>query len=327
MFKRFRRLRLNDNLRTMLRENSLSVNDLIYPLFVINGTGVKKEISSMPDVFQMSLDEILKECQNVINLGIKAIILFGVLENEKKDSCGSDALDDEGLVARSIREIKKNFPDLFIISDLCFCEYTDHGHCGIVDPKTKSVNNDATLEISAKQALVHARAGVDMIAPSGMMDGIVSTLREALDKEGFENLPIMAYSTKFASSYYGPFRDVAESAPSYGDRKSYQMDFANGKEALEESLEDEVQGADILMVKPALAYLDVVKEISLHSNLPLCVYNVSGEYAMLKAAKNAGVIDYEKILYETMIAFKRAGAKLIITYHAKELAKMLKGEK
>lgn len=232
------------------------------------------------------------------------------MENEKKDSCGSDALDDKGLVARSIREIKKNFPDLFIISDLCFCEYTDHGHCGIIDPKTKSVDNDATLEISAKQALVHARAGVDMIAPSGMMDGIITTLRKALDKEGFENLPIMAYSTKFASSYYGPFRDVAESAPSYGDRKSYQMDFANGKEALEESLEDEAQGADILMVKPALAYLDVVKEISLHSNLPLCVYNVSGEYAMLKAAKNAGVIDYEKVLYETMIAFKRAGAKL-----------------
>ncbi|HEA7329522.1 TPA: porphobilinogen synthase [Campylobacter jejuni] len=326
MFKRFRRLRLNENLRSMVRENSLSVNDLIYPLFVVNGTGIKKEISSMPDVFQMSLDEILKECQNVVNLGIKAIILFGVLENEK-DSCGSDALDDEGLVARSIREIKKNFPDLFIISDLCFCEYTDHGHCGIIDPKIKSVDNDATLEISAKQALVHARAGVDMIAPSGMMDGVITTLRKALDKEGFENLPIMAYSTKFASSYYGPFRDVAESAPSYGDRKSYQMDFANGKEALEESLEDEAQGADILMVKPALAYLDVVKEISLHSNLPLCIYNVSGEYAMLKAAKNAGVIDYEKVLYETIIAFKRAGAKLIITYHAKELAKMLKGEK
>ncbi|TEY09044.1 porphobilinogen synthase, partial [Campylobacter sp. US18a] len=242
-------------------------------------------------------------------------------------SCGSDALDDEGLVARSIREIKKNFPELFIISDLCFCEYTDHGHCGIIDPKTKSVDNDATLEISAKQALVHARAGVDMIAPSGMMDGIITTLRKALDKEGFENLPIMAYSTKFASSYYGPFRDVAESAPSYGDRKSYQMDFANGKEALEESLEDEAQGADILMVKPVLAYLDVIKEISLHSNLPLCAYNVSGEYAILKAAKNAGVIDYEKVLYETMIAFKRAGVKLIITYHAKELAKMLKGEK
>ena len=215
MFKRFRRLRLNENLRSMVRENSLSVNELIYPLFVVNGTGIKKEISSMPDVFQMSLDEILKECQNVVNLGIKAIILFGVLENEKKDSCGSDALDDEGLVARSIREIKKNFPDLFIISDLCFCEYTDHGHCGIIDPKTKSVDNDVTLEISAKQALVHARAGVDMIAPSGMMDGVITTLRKALDKEGFENLPIMAYSTKFASSYYGPFRDVSESAPSY----------------------------------------------------------------------------------------------------------------
>ncbi|EAK7632042.1 porphobilinogen synthase [Campylobacter coli] len=327
MFKRFRRLRLNESLRAMVREHTLSINDFIYPLFVVNAKGIKKEISSMPDVFQMSLDEILKECKIISELGIKAIILFGVLENDKKDSCGSDAMDDEGLIARSIREIKKEFPNLFVISDLCFCEYTDHGHCGIIDPKTKSVDNDATLEISAKQALVHARAGVDMIAPSGMMDGIIETLRKALDEEGFENLPIMAYSTKFASSYYGPFRDVADSTPSYGDRKSYQMDFANGKEALEESLEDEAQGADILMVKPALAYLDVVKEISLHSNLPLCVYNVSGEYAMLKAAGRAGVIDYEKVLYETMIAFKRAGAKLIITYHAKELAKMLKGEK
>ncbi|MBM0637346.1 porphobilinogen synthase [Campylobacter sp. VicNov18] len=325
MFKRFRRLRLNNNLRAMVKENSLSINDLIYPLFVVDGKGIKKEIASMPDVFQMSLDEILKECENIIDLGIKAILLFGVLQEDRKDSCGSDALDDEGLIARSIREIKKHFPQLFVISDLCFCEYTDHGHCGIIDIKTKSVDNDATLEISSQQALVHARAGVDMIAPSGMMDGIVQVLREVLDKNDYENLPIMSYSTKFASSYYGPFRDVAQSSPSYGDRKTYQMDFANGKEALEESLEDMIEGADILMVKPALAYLDVVKEISFYSNVPLCVYNVSGEYAMLKAAQKAGVIDYEKVLFETMIAFKRAGAKLIITYHAKEIAKMLKG--
>lgn len=213
-----------------------------------------------------------------------------------------------------------------MITDLCFCEYTDHGHCGIIDPKSKSVDNDLTLEISAKQALIHAKNGADMIAPSGMMDGIIETLRKTLDENGFENLPIMAYSTKFASAYYGPFRDVADSAPSYGDRKTYQMDFANGKEALCESLEDEKQGADILMVKPALAYLDVVKDIANHSKLPLCVYNVSGEYALLKAGQKAGVIDYEKIVLETMLAFKRAGAKLIITYHAKEIAKLLNKE-
>ncbi|TQR29548.1 porphobilinogen synthase [Campylobacter sp. MIT 99-7217] len=324
MFKRFRRLRLNTNLRAMVRENSLSTQDLIYPLFVVAGKGVRNEISSMPGVFQLSLDELLKECEELLELGIKAIILFGVVSEDKKDSIGSDALDDEGLIASTIKQIKAKFPQLFIISDLCFCEYTDHGHCGIINPCTKEVDNDATLEISAKQALVHARAGVDMIAPSGMMDGIISTLRTALDENGFENLPIMAYSTKFASSYYGPFREVADSTPSYGDRKSYQMDFANGKEALAESLEDEVQGADILMIKPALAYLDVVKELSQNTLLPICVYNVSGEYALLKAGAKLGVIDYEKVLFETMIAFKRAGAKLIITYHAKELARMLK---
>lgn len=324
MFKRFRRLRFNENLRLMLKETSLEIRDFIYPLFVVRGEGVKNEISSMPGIFQMSLDNILKECEELQELGIKAIILFGVLESEEKDSIGSEALDDDSLIASSIREIKKKFPNLFVISDLCFCEYTEHGHCGIINPKTKTVDNDATLEISAKQALVHARAGVDMIAPSGMMDGIIHTLREALDTNGFENLPIMSYSTKFASAYYGPFREVAGSSPSYGDRKTYQMDFANAKEALLESLEDELQGADILMIKPALAYLDIVKELSLNTKLPICVYNVSGEYALLKAGEKAGVIDYEKVLLESMIAFKRAGAKLIISYHAKEVAKLLK---
>lgn len=323
MFKRFRRLRSNENIRALVRENTLNINDLIYPLFVVDGKNIKKEISSMPDVFQMSLDEILKECEELVLLGIKAIILFGVLEDDKKDSCGSDALSDDGLIARSLREIKAKFPNLIIITDLCFCEYTDHGHCGIINPKTKSVDNDLTLEISAKQALIHAKNGADMIAPSGMMDGIVYTLRKTLDENGYENLPIMAYSTKFASAYYGPFREVAKSTPSYGDRKTYQMDFANAKEALCESLEDEKQGADILMVKPALAYLDVVKELSQNSKLPICVYNVSGEYALLKAGQKAGVIDYEKMIFETLLAFKRAGAKLIITYHAKEIAKIL----
>ena len=327
MFKRFRRLRLNENLRLMVRENAVSVQDLIYPLFVVNGKGVRNEISSMPGVFQLSIDELLKECKELESLDIKAIILFGVLESEKKDSVGSDALDENGLIARALRAIKKEFPNLFVITDLCFCEYTDHGHCGIINPHNKSVDNDATLEISAKQALIHAKAGADMIAPSGMMDGIIETLRKALDENGFENLPIMAYSTKFASAFYGPFRDVADSTPSYGDRKTYQMDFANGKEALLESLEDERQGADILMVKPALAYLDVVKDICTHSKLPLCVYNVSGEYALLKAGAKLGVIDYERVLLETMIAFKRAGAKLIITYHAKEVAKLLQAKR
>lgn len=315
---------MSENLRALVRESAVSVQDFIYPLFVVDGKGVKNEISSMSGVFQQSIDGILSECKECESLGIRAIILFGVVENAKKDSVGSDALDENGLIARTVRAIKQECPNLLVITDLCFCEYTDHGHCGVINPINKSVDNDATLEISAKQALIHAKAGADMIAPSGMMDGIIETLRKALDENGFENLPIMAYSTKFASAFYGPFREVADSTPSYGDRKSYQMDFANGKEALLESLEDERQGADILMIKPALAYLDIVKDLSNHSKLPICVYNVSGEYALLKAGQRLGVIDYEKILLETMTAFKRAGAKLIISYHAKEVAQILR---
>lgn len=318
---------MSENLRALVRESAVSVQDLIYPLFVVDGKGVKNEISSMSGVFQQSIDGILSECKECESLGIRAIILFGVVENAKKDSVGSDALDENGLIARTVRAIKQECPNLLVITDLCFCEYTDHGHCGIINPINKSVDNDATLEISAKQALIHAKAGADMIAPSGMMDGIIEALRKALDKNGFENLPIMAYSTKFASAFYGPFREVADSTPSYGDRKSYQMDFANGKEALLESLEDERQGADILMIKPALAYLDIVKDLSNHSKLPICVYNVSGEYALLKAGQKLGVIDYEKILLETMTAFKRAGAKLIISYHAKEVAQILQNKR
>ena len=327
MFKRFRRLRLIESLRFMLEESFLDIKDFIYPLFVVDGKGIKNELSSMPGVFQMSIDEILKECKELVELGIKAIILFGVLDDDKKDSIGSDALDDEGLIAKSIRAIKKDFPNLFVITDLCFCEYTEHGHCGVLDLKTGMVDNDLTLELSAKQALVQARAGVDMIAPSGMMDGIIYTLRKSLDENGFYNMPLMSYSTKFASSYYGPFREIAKSSPSKGDRKSYQMDYKNSKEALLESLEDERQGADILMIKPALAYLDVLKDLSLKTKLPICVYNVSGEYALLKAGAKLGVIDYEKVLLETMFAFKRAGARLIISYHAKEVAKILKDMK
>lgn len=321
MFKRYRRVRINPILRDMIRENRLSIKDFIYPLFVVEGSNIKNEISSMPGVFQMSLDEILKECDEIIKLGIKSIILFGI--PNLKDSIGSDALDENGIIARSVRVIKQNFPNLFVITDLCFCEYTDHGHCGILDHRCDSVDNDATLKISAKQAIIHAKAGADMIAPSGMMDGIIFTLRKALDENGYENLPIMSYSTKFASAYYGPFRDVANSAPSFGDRKSYQMDPANRLEAISESLEDEAQGADILMVKPGLAYLDIIRDIKDRSNLPLCVYNVSGEYALLKAGQKAGVIDYERVMMETMISFKRAGADLIISYHAKEIANIL----
>ena len=322
MFKRFRRLRINPAIREMVRETSVCASDFIYPLFVVEGKGVKKEISSMPGVFQMSLDEILKECEIVRNLGIKAVILFGI--PSLKDSVGSDALSDDGIIATALRAIKDKFPDLVVITDLCFCEYTDHGHCGILDHVHQTVDNDATLEISAKQALIHARNGADMIAPSGMMDGIIATLRGALDLSGYENLPIMAYSTKFASAYYGPFRDVAESAPSFGDRKSYQMDPANRLEAVSESLEDEAQGADILMVKPALAYLDIIRDLREATRLPICAYNVSGEYALLKAAAKAGVIDYERVMMETLVGFKRAGADLIISYHAKEAAALLR---
>ena len=323
MFKRFRRLRINPAIREMVRETSVCASDFIYPLFVVEGRGVKKEISSMPGVFQMSLDEILKECEIVRNLGIKAVILFGI--PSLKDSVGSDALSDEGIIATALRAIKDKFADLVVITDLCFCEYTDHGHCGILDHVHQTVDNDATLEISAKQALIHARNGADMIAPSGMMDGIIATLRGALDLSGYENLPIMAYSTKFASAYYGPFRDVAESAPSFGDRKSYQMDSANRLEAVSESLEDEAQGADILMVKPALAYLDIIRDLREATRLPICAYNVSGEYTLLKAAAKAGVIDYERVMMETLVGFKRAGADMIISYHAKEAAQILRG--
>ena len=307
-------------LRDLVRETRLDLDNFIYPLFVVEGQDVRNEIASMPGVFQLSIDEILKECCELKSLGIKSILLFGI--PSLKDSVGSDALSDDGIIARTLRAIKAEFgSSLLVITDLCFCEYTDHGHCGILDKC--SVNNDATLEISAKQALIHAKNGADMIAPSGMMDGIITCLREALDKGGFENLPVMAYSTKFASAYYGPFRDVAESAPSFGDRKSYQMDSANRFEAIRESLEDEVQGADILMVKPALAFLDIIRDIKERSLLPLCAYNVSGEYALLKAGAKLGVIDYEKVMMETLVGIKRAGADMIISYHAKEVAKIL----
>jgi len=323
-----RRLRLNSNLRDMVRENHVHVEDLIMPVFIKEGLEGKNEIKSMPGIYQFGEKEFLDEIQQCIDLGIKAVILFGI--PKLKDSCGSDALDEEGLIARSVRAAKKAFGDkIAIITDLCFCEFTDHGHCGIINPHLKTVDNEATLEISAKQAIVHAKAGADMIAPSGMMDNIIETLRTALDEDGFSHIPIMSYSTKFASAFYGPFRDAAESAPVDNEyvpknRKTYQMDIANSREALLESIIDEAQGADILMVKPALAFMDIIKEIKENTLKPLCVYNVSGEYSMVKAAALNGWMDYDTLMMEILTSFKRAGADMIITYHAKDAAKLLK---
>jgi porphobilinogen synthase len=323
-----RRLRLNSNLRDMVRENHVHVEDLIMPVFIKEGLEGKNEIKSMPGIYQFGEKEFLDEIGQCIELGIKAVILFGI--PKLKDSCGSDALDEEGLIARSVRSAKEAFGDkIAIITDLCFCEFTDHGHCGIINPHLKTVDNDATLEISAKQAIVHAKAGADMIAPSGMMDNIIETLRTALDESGFSHIPIMSYSTKFASAFYGPFRDAAESAPVDNEfvpknRKTYQMDTANSREALLESIIDEAEGADILMVKPALAFMDIIKEIKDNTLKPLCVYNVSGEYSMVKAAALNGWMDYNTLMMEILTSFKRAGADMIITYHAKDAAKLIK---
>jgi porphobilinogen synthase len=322
-----RRLRINPNIRDLVRETYLTKNDLIMPIFIKEGLSGKKEIPSMPGIYQFGEDSFLDEVSECIELGIKGVILFGI--PKLKDSCGSDALDEEGLIARSVRKIKETFGDkIAVITDLCFCEFTDHGHCGIINPKLKTVDNEATLKISAKQAIIHAKAGADIIAPSGMMDGIVKTLREALDNSGFSYVPIMSYSTKFASSFYGPFRDAAESAPVESeylpkDRKTYQMDVANAREALLESLVDEAEGADILMVKPALAFMDIIKTIKENTLRPLCVYNVSGEYSMVKAASMNGWMNYESLMMEILLSFKRAGADMIISYHSKDAAKLL----
>ena len=322
-----RRLRLNSNIRDLVREHYLTKNDLIMPIFIKEGLEGKNEIKSMPGIYQFGEKEFLDEVAECIELGIKAVILFGI--PKLKDSCGSDALDEEGLIARSVRKIKETFGNkIAVITDLCFCEFTDHGHCGIINPKLKTVDNEATLEISAKQALIHAEAGADMIAPSGMMDNIIETLRSALDENNFSHIPIMSYSTKFASAFYGPFRDAAESAPVANeylpkDRKSYQMDIANSREALLESILDESEGADILMVKPALAFMDIIKTIKENSLKPLCVYNVSGEYSMVKAAELNGWMNYETLMMEILTSFKRAGADMIISYHSKDAAKIL----
>jgi len=314
-----RRLRSNENIRRMVRETTISPDDFIYPLFVMHGKGVKKEISSMPGNYQQSIDYIVKDCEEVKDLGIPAVLLFGIPEH--KDEVGSEAYSDEGIVQHAIKAIKNKFPDLVVITDVCLCEYTSHGHCGLI--KNGVVQNDATLELLAREALSHARAGADMVAPSDMMDGRVGAIRETLDSDGFYDIPIMSYAAKYASSFYGPFREAAESTPQFGDRRSYQMDAPNSREALREVALDIDEGADIVMVKPALAYLDIIYQVKQQFNLPVAAYNVSGEYSMIKAAAKLGWIDGERAMMESLIAIKRAGADIILTYFAKEAAALL----
>ena len=314
-----RRLRRNATLRRMVRETHLRTDDLIYPMFSAFGTNIKKEISSMPGIYQQSLEHIVAEAKEVRDLGIPAVILFGIPES--KDAVGSDAYSDSGIIQRTIRAIKAEVPELIIITDVCLCEYTDHGHCGVI--KDGDVDNDATVELLAKEALSHAQAGADMVAPSDMMDGRVASIRVILDDHGYDHVPIMSYAVKYASSYYGPFREAAESTPGFGDRRSYQMDPANRLEALREAAQDVAEAADFLMVKPALAYLDMLRELKNNFDLPLVAYNVSGEYSMVKAAAEKGWIDGDGVMMETLLGMKRAGADLIITYHAKEAARLL----
>ncbi len=314
-----RRLRNNNVIRKMVRETSLSPDDLIYPLFVTFGKGVKKKISSMPGCFQMSVDNIVKEAQKVYSLGIPAIILFGIPEH--KDAKASEAYSPKGDVQMAIRAIKNKVPDLMVITDVCLCEYTDHGHCGVI--KKGKVLNDPTLELLAKEALSHAKAGADMVAPSDMMDGRVAVIRDILDSNGYDDIPLMSYAAKYASAFYGPFREAAESTPSFGDRKSYQMDPGNRREALKEVALDIEEGADIIMVKPAMSYMDIISDVRDNFDLPVAAYSVSGEYAMIKAAAKMGWIDETKVMMELLTSFKRAGADIILTYHAIDAAKEL----
>jgi porphobilinogen synthase len=303
----------------MVRETTLSPHDFIYPLFVTHGKGVKKEISSMPGNFQQSIDNIVRDCDEIKGLGIPAVILFGIPEH--KDETGSEAYADEGIVQHAVKAIKNKLPELIVITDVCLCEYTSHGHCGVI--KNGVVQNDATLELLAREAVSHAKAGADMVAPSDMMDGRVGAIRGALDDEGFHDTPIMSYAAKYASSFYGPFREAAESTPQFGDRRSYQMDPPNSREALREVALDIDEGADIVMVKPALSYLDIIYQVKQQFNVPVAAYNVSGEFSMIKAAAKMGWIDGERAMLESLVSMKRAGADMILTYFAKEAAKLL----
>ena len=317
---RLRRLRRTAAIREMFRETVLSAGDFIYPLFIVEGDNLKKEISSMPSQFQLSIDNVLRECEELLGLGIGSVILFGI-PNEK-DDIGSGAYAADGIIQKATRAIKSRFPEMVVVTDVCLCEYTSHGHCGVVEDGY--VNNDKTLELLAREAVSHAENGADIIAPSDMMDGRIGAIRGALDAGGFENIPIMAYSAKYSSAFYGPFREAAESAPQFGDRKTYQMDFGNSDEALREIALDIQEGADVVMVKPALSYLDVIRRTKDNFNVPIAAYNVSGEYSMIKAAAERGWIDGERIMMEVLTSIKRAGADVIITYFAKEAAAILR---
>ena len=321
---RTRRLRMSAAMRDMVRENHVRVDELIYPVFVIEGENICNPVASMPGINQYSIDRLAEELDRVVAAGIKAILLFGI--PAYKDEVGSGAYDENGIVQQAIRFIKstETYKDLVVVADVCLCEYTSHGHCGLI--KDGEILNDETLPLLAKASVSYAKAGADIIAPSDMMDKRVAAIREALDENGFINVPIMAYSAKFASSFYGPFRDAAHSAPGFGDRKTYQMDPANGREAMREVEEDILEGADLIIAKPAMAYMDIIKDISLNYNIPIVAYNVSGEYSMVKAAAANGWIDEKKIVMEIMTGLKRAGAKMIITYHALDVAAWLKEE-
>lgn len=318
---RARRMRANPTVRAFIRETELSAHDLIYPLFVKPGVGVRDEVSSMPGVFQLSVDQLSAEIDELRACGVGSVMLFGLPMH--KDERGSEAFAERGIVQQAIRAIKTHAPDFHVITDVCLCEYTSHGHCGLLDERGV-VMNDETLELLAAEAVSHARAGADMVAPSDMMDGRVGALRGALDKAGFSHVPILAYSAKYASAYYGPFRDAADSAPAFGDRSSYQMDAANSDEALREVALDIAEGADLVMVKPALAYLDIVRRVHDEFSFPVVAYNVSGEYAMVKAAAACGWIDERRVVLETLLAMKRAGACVVITYHAKDAARWIR---
>ncbi len=319
MINRTRRLRKTENIRRLVRENKLTIDDLVYPLFIEEGENVEAEIVSMPGIKRFSLDTISKELDEVVKLDIPAVILFGIPST--KDDTGSETWNDNGIIQKAIRFIKKNYPGLYVITDVCFCEYTSHGHCGIINKN--DVDNDATLPNLAKQVVSHAKAGADMVAPSGMVDGMIQTIREALDNTGFPSLPIMSYAVKYSSAFYGPFRDAADSAPSFGDRRTYQMDPSNRDEGLREANFDDQEGADILMVKPALSYLDIIRDLKNNFDRPIACYNVSGEYAMIKAAAQKGWIDGDRVMMESLLSMKRAGADIIITYFAKDVAEIL----
>jgi len=316
---RLRRLRMTEHLRAMVRETRLGVDDFIYPLFVVPGTNVRNEVSSMPGVYQMSVDRIVRECAEVRALGIPAVIFFGI--PEEKDEVGSGAYDDQGVVQRALRAVKKEVPALTLVTDVCLCEYTSHGHCGIV--RGDEILNDESVELLVREAVSHAEAGADIVAPSDMFDGRVGAIRRGLDEHGFPGVPIMSYAAKYASGFYGPFREAAESTPKFGDRRSHQMDPANGDEALREVAQDIAEGADIVMVKPALPYLDILRRVKDEFHMPTAAYNVSGEYAMVKAAARAGWIDGERVMMEMLTSIRRAGADLILTYFAKEAAALL----